>query len=127
MVLKVGWAFAVALLLLCLIPCSEAQHRTLKPDQPRQGQQHKASKSGAGQHADAAGDGRKRVSNGDAAAQGHENRQYQVQYSRGSAPPLLVQQRAQPGAHPHHPGHVLDSPFDERLDYDDVYDYEGVC
>lgn len=123
MVVKVGWAIAVALLLLCLIPCSEAQHRTLKPDQR---QHRKASNSGAGQHANAAGDDRKRASNGDAAAQGHENRQHPVQYSRGSAPPLLVQQRAQPGAQ-HDAGHLLDSPFDERLNYDDVYDYEGLC
>lgn len=101
MVVKAGSAIAaVALLLLWFVPCSEGQYRTLKPAQPHHGQHHKANNSGAGQHAaDASGDGRKRASNGGAAAQGQSNGEHPVQYSRGSAPPLLVQQAGgQPGA-----------------------------
>lgn len=104
---------AALLLLLCLTTqCTEASYTALTPDQLTHGQGSDSAPGGNAAGSDVSG-----VSNGDAALKGHMNDQGAVQYSRGSAPPLLQKHQGQPGD-------MLDPPFDDAMNYND---YEGVA
>jgi hypothetical protein len=116
-------AIVAAVLVVCLVQLSEAQVRTLKPTRLSQEQASKES------FADAVTDtaGAAVAAGTSTGNQDHLKSAGPIQYSRGSAPPLLQQhQQAQPNSDSRGDQWLVqDMQFGGRNEYDE-YDFDGM-